>query len=63
MPKLPSLKLTRKSLIAIGVVLLVLIAVGGFLAYQENEHQKKLAEIEENKLENKIIKASLKSFL
>ena len=57
MPKLPSLKLTRKSLIAIGAVLLVLIAVGGFLAYQENAHQKKLAEIEENKLENKIIKA------
>jgi len=57
MPKLPSLKLNRKSLIVIGGVLLALIAVGGFLIYQENEHQKKLAEIEENKLENKIIKA------
>jgi len=55
--KLPQLKLTKKLIIASVAVLFLILAVGGFFYYQEAAHQKQLAEIEANKLENKILKA------
>ena len=57
MPKLTPLKINKKILIVISAVFLLILAVGGFFYYQQLAYEKELAEIEANKLENKIIKA------
>ena len=57
MPKLTPLKINKKILIVISAVLLPILSVGGFFYYQQLTHEQELAEIEANKLENKIIKA------
>ena len=57
MPKLTPLKINKKILIVISAVLLLILSVGGFFYYQQLTYEKELAEIEANKLENKIIKA------
>jgi flagellar basal body-associated protein FliL len=59
MPSLPQIKLKRTMLLGIASVLLLILSVGGFLYYQQLAQERKLAEIEANKLENKIIKARL----
>ncbi|NBX12046.1 MAG: hypothetical protein EBR19_07580 [Chitinophagaceae bacterium] len=59
MANLPQLKLNKTILLGIASVLLLVMSVGGFLYYQQLAHEKELAEIEANKLENKIIKARL----
>ena len=57
MPKLTPSKINKKILIVISAVLLLILSVGGFFYYQQYAYEKELAEIEANKLENKIIKA------
>ena len=57
MPKLTPSKINKKILIVISAVLLLILSVGGFFYYQQLTYEKELAEIEANKLENKIIKA------
>ena len=57
MPKLTPLKINKKILIVISAVLLLILSVGGFFYYQQLTYEKELAEIEANKLENKLIKA------
>jgi len=57
MPKLTPLKINKKILIVISSFLLLILSVGGFFYYQQLAYEKELAEIEANKLENKIIKA------
>ena len=59
MPKLSSSTLRKKILLAVAGVLFLALAVGGFFYYQQYAYEKELAEIEANKLENKIIKARL----
>jgi flagellar basal body-associated protein FliL len=57
MPKLSSTTLRKKIFLAVAGVLFLALAVGGFFYYQQYAYEKELAEIEANKLENKIIKA------
>jgi len=57
MPKLTPLKINKKILIVISAFLLLILSIGGFFYYQQYAYEKELAEIEANKLENKIIKA------
>ena len=59
MPKLSSSTLRKKIFLAVAGVLFLALAVGGFFYYQQHAYEKELAEIEANKLENKIIKARL----
>ena len=59
MPKLSSSTLRKKILLAVAGILFLALAVGGFFYYQQHAYEKELAEIEANKLENKIIKARL----
>ena len=59
MPKLSSTTLRKKIFLAVAGVLFLALAVGGFFYYQQYAYEKELAEIEANKLENKIIKARL----
>lgn len=59
MPKLSSLTLRKKIFLAVAGVFFLALAVGGFFYYQQHAYEKELAEIEANKLENKIIKARL----
>ena len=59
MPKLSSSTLRKKILLAVAGILFLAHAVGGFFYYQQHAYEKELAEIEANKLENKILKARL----
>jgi flagellar basal body-associated protein FliL len=59
MPKLSSSTLRKKIFLAVAGVIFLALAVGGFFYYQQYAYEKELAEIEANKLENKIIKARL----
>lgn len=59
MPKLLRLQFTKIILIAIAGFFMLGLTVGGVLYYQQTAHEKKLAEIEANKLENVIIRARL----
>ena len=59
MPKLSSSTLRKKIFLAVAGVVFLSLAVGGFFYYQQHAYEKELAEIEANKLENKIIKARL----